>query len=202
MTADIKHERKALTEAFNKLCRRYDARLKATPDKKVLSLLHAVQSRAAVCEAIENTFLNSDESAADANTLDEQWQSLDKVNDSNLEEILSKRYRQLKKLLQMPIAEQSAQAKMLAEKLLLAARTLCVDAEIMCGVDTPAADKAIRMQQQLNQLQKGLGRLPASLKERQETLQNIEMQIICNGPMAPMERATCLERLQKIRKKI
>jgi DNA repair protein SbcC/Rad50 len=202
MTADIKQERKALSEAFNKLSRKYDARLKATPDKKVLGLLHAVQSRAAMCEAVENALLSEALPAPDSAALHEQWQVMDKVSDSGLEEILVKRFRQLDKLLTLPAAEQIAQLSALSEKLSLVARTLCVDAEIMCGVDTPAADKAIRMQQQLNQLQKGLGRLPATLKERQETLQRIEMQIICSGPMSAMERATCLERLQKIRKRI
>ena len=71
----------------------------------------------------------------------------------------------------------------------------------MCGVDSPASDKALRMQQQLNQLQKGLGRMPATQKERLENVQQAEMHLICSGPLTEMDRASFSERLQRVRQR-
>lgn len=201
LTADLKAERKPLQDQFTRISRRYEARLKATPDKKVLQLMQLTGSKAALCQSVEEQLLADDASDTDISALRNSWNELDPVNDANLEELLKKRFRQLEKLLDSDPAERTSNTRTLAEKQLQAARILCVDAEIMCGADTPAADKAIRMQQQLNQLQKGLGRLPPTQKERLDKLHEIELQLICSGPLTALDRNSFMERLQRVRQK-
>jgi len=195
LTPDLKAERKALQEQFSKLSRQYESRMRATPDKKTLQLHQQVQQRADFCAALEQQILDGQTLSDSAETLEQQWQELDKVQDSALEQILKKRFRQL----------QTADAKAMAA---LAAqqeqrgRELCVEAEIMLGADTPAADKAIRMQQQLNQLQRGLGRLQPDAKERAHRLQQIELELIATGPLSAVARSSLLQRLQGLKHKL
>lgn len=201
LTPDLKTERKPLQDQFTKVSRRYEARLKATPDKKVLQLMQLTSSKAALCQSVEEQLLADGASDTDISALRNSWNELDPVSDANLEELLKKRFRQLEKLLDSEPAERNSNTRTLAEKQSQAARILCVDAEIMCGADTPAADKAIRMQQQLNQLQKGLGRLPPTQKERLDKLHEIELQLICSGPLTALDRNSFMERLQRVRQK-
>jgi len=201
LTPDLKAERKPLQDQFTRISRRYEARLKATPDKKVLQLMQMTSSKAALCQSVEEQLLADGASDTDISALRNSWNKLDPVSDANLEDLLKKRFRQLEKLLDSEPAERNGNTRTLAEKQSQAARILCVDAEIMCGADTPAADKAIRMQQQLNQLQKGLGRLPPTQKERLDKLHEIELQLICSGPLTALDRNSFMERLQRVRQK-
>src|SRR5690606_4410254 len=112
-------------------------------------------------------------------------------------QILKKRFRQL--------LQNSSDTKALAaaaERLELRGRELCVEAEIMLGADTPAADKAIRMQQQLNQLQRGLGRMPPSQKEKVQRLQSMELELNAMGPLQAVSRSSLENRLQQLKQKL
>lgn len=196
LTPDLKAERKALQEQFTKLSRRYDARLRATPDKKSLQLMQQVQNKADFCQRHEDTLLTG-ESTPDQQTLEGEWTTFAAINDSDIEQAMKKRYRQLIQHLGKTEAWKS-----LADKQEMRGRELCVEAEIMAGIDTPAADKAIRMQQQLNQLQRGLGRQPLTQKDKLQKMLETDMQFLCLGPLYPTSRSTLANRLQQIRQKL
>lgn len=53
---------------------------------------------------------------------------------------------------------------------LLALRMLCVRAEVLCGVSTPAADQSLRMAYQVKQLEQNFGQKPGDLKTELESL--------------------------------
>lgn len=200
LASDPKSGQKALQEQFNKVTRRYDQRLKATPDKKVLQLAQQIAQRADLCRRAEEQLLAGKPVAESTETLQQHWSDFDPVSDTNWADTLEKRFTQLIKWLDAGAdgtPSVTSKAGQLAEQL----RELCVDTEIMCGTDTPLEDKAIRMQQQLNQLQKGLGRLPATQKERLGKLHSAEMQLNCSGPLDPQLRSSFEQRLQKIRQK-
>lgn len=197
LTPDLRNERKALQDQFSKLSRQYESRIKATPDKKTLQLQQQVQAQAAFCRDIEEKLLSGAELTESSEQLEQSWQEFEKVSDENLEQILKKRFRQL--------LQNSTDTKLLAaaaEKLELRGRELCVEAEIMLGADTPAPDKAIRMQQQLNQLQRGLGRMPPSQKEKVQRLQNMELELKAMGPLQAISRSSLENRLQQLKQKI
>jgi DNA repair protein SbcC/Rad50 len=196
LTPDLKAERKALQEQFSKLSRQYESRLRATPDKKTLQLHQQVQVRADFCAALEQQILDGSGLTESAETLEQQWQELEKISDSTLDSILKKRFKQL---------QQTKDAKALAALAIQQeqrARELCVEAEIMLGADTPAADKAIRMQQQLNQLQRGLGRLQPDAKEKALRLQAIELELLAIGPLVEVARSRLQQRLQSLKHKL
>lgn len=205
LTPELKHERKPLQEQFNKLSRQIDVRLRATPDRKTLQLLQQVQAQAAFCQQREESLLapspTQSELTESPEELEQAWQALEKVSDDTLEQTLKKRFRQLLQHVGEPSSAASALAAA-AEKTEQRGRELCVEAEIMLGADTPAADKAIRMQQQLNQLQRGLGRIPPSQKEKIQGLQNMEMQLLAMGPLQPVTRSSLQNRLQQLRQKL
>jgi hypothetical protein len=81
----------------------------------------------------------------------------------------------------------------------MAAREICVDAEIMLGKESPDSDKAIRMQQQLKQLKKGLGQVLATRADRQAHLQKALLTLECMGPLDGAQRTTLRNRLQALR---
>lgn len=193
---DIKAERKALQEQFSKLSRQYEARLRATPDKKTLQLQQQVQLRADFCDALEQQILAGQALSTDTESLEQQWQSFDKVSDEHLDQLLKKRFKQL---LQAKNAD--ALSALLAQQE-QRGRELCVEAEIMLGADTPAADKAIRMQQQLNQLQRGLGRMQPGAREKAHRLQSIELELLASGPMTTLARGNLQHRLQGLKHKL
>lgn len=196
LTPDIKAERKALQEQFSKLTRQYEARLRATPDKKTLQLQQQVQLRADFCEALEQQILAGQALSADTESLEQQWQAFDKVSDEHLDQLLKKRFKQL---LQAKNAD--ALSALLAQQE-QRGRELCVEAEIMLGADTPAADKAIRMQQQLNQLQRGLGRMQPGAREKAQRLQSMELELLASGPMTTLARGNLQHRLQGLKHKL
>lgn len=197
LTADLKHERKPLQEQFNRLSRQYDTRLRMTPDKKTLQLQQQIQAQADFCRQLEETLLAGAAVDVSAEQLEQQWQAFDKVSDEGLEQILKKRFRQL---LQITANAQLVSAA--AEKTEVRGRELCVEIEIMLGADTPAADKAIRMQQQLNQLQRGLGRMQPGQKEKIGRLQTAELELVAMGPLQPVTRSSLEHRLQQLKQKI
>lgn len=197
LTPDMKAERKALQDQFNQLSRKYEARLRATPDKKVLQLMQQVQAKAAFCQQYEEMLLAGEAPDLAADALEESWRELGSIADADIEQAMKKRFRQLQQSLHKP-AEWPAMAARQENR----GRELCVAAEIMSGADTPAADKAIRMQQQLNQLQRGLGRMPLTQKDKLQQMQQTDMEFLCLGPLLPLSRSTLLNRLQHIRQKI
>lgn len=197
LTPDLKNERKALQEQFSKLSKQFDARLRATPDRKTLQLLQQIQTLAGFCDDLESSLLAGAQLPASIETLEQQWNEFDKVSDETLDQLLKKRFQQVVKL-----QSDSDAWTALLEKQSLRARELCVEAEIMMGADTPAADKAIRMQQQLNQLQRGLGRAPLSQKEKVQRLQSIELQLLAMGPLNKMNRSSLEQRLQQLKQKL
>jgi DNA repair protein SbcC/Rad50 len=197
LTPDLKNERKVLQDQFGKLSRQYEARLRATPDKKTLQLLQQVQAQASFCRELEERLLSGTDLTEPAEQLEHNWQDFEKVSDENLAQILKKRFRQLLQ----GIGDHKTLST-LTEKLEIHGRELCVEAEIMLGAETPAADKAIRMQQQLNQLQRGLGRMPPSPKEKIQRLQAMELELTAMGPLQAASRSSLENRLQQLKQKL
>jgi DNA repair protein SbcC/Rad50 len=198
LTSDQKANQRALQEQFNKVTRRYEQRVKATPDKKSLQLAQQITQRAELCRQIEEQLLAGKPVSDSAESLSEQWSEFDQVSDANWAALLDKRFTRLLEWLPAP-ADNARQIANMAQQLADEIRELCVDTEIMCGAETPLEDKAIRMQQQLNQLQKGLGRLPATQKERLEKIQEADLQLNCSGPLSGQLRSSFMQRLQKVR---
>ena len=73
---------------------------------------------------------------------------------------------------------------------------LCIQLEIAMGVDSPAEDRALRMQYQLDQMNKsGLGQQAVNSKE---LLENMELEWLCM-PGADAEQQKALdERFQRV----
>jgi DNA repair protein SbcC/Rad50 len=197
LTPDLKNERKVLQEQFSKLSRQFDTRLRATPDRKTMQLLNQVQAQANFCRDLEELLSAGSTITESVDVLEQQWTAFEKVTDDTLEQLLKKRFQQLLKL-----QSDNESWVALAEKQELRARELCVEAEIMIGADTPAADKAIRMQQQLNQLQRGLGRAPLSQKEKVQRMQAIELQLLAMGPLSALNRSSLAQRVQQLKLKL
>ena len=197
LTPDLKNERKALQEQFNKLSRQYDNRLRLTPDKKMLQLIQQVQMQADFCRVHEEALLVGTEPETTAEQLEQHWQAFEKINDDTLQQSLNKRFRQLLQYRTDQKLPESA-----TEKAELRGRELCVEIEIMIGAETPSSDKAIRMQQQLNQLQRGLGRMPPNHKEKADRIQSAELELLALGPLPSVTRASLQHRLQQLKQKL
>jgi hypothetical protein len=82
------------------------------------------------------------------------------------------------------------------------ARELCVEMEIEAGVDSPAQDKALRMKIQLNHLKHDFGQTRNAGKSKIQLINELEMQLLCTGPLDPATRAALQLRTGSIKAKL
>ncbi len=195
LTPDMKHEKKALLEQFDKLSKTYDAKLRAAPDKKSLQLIGQVRTKAEFCEKLESDVLAGKNVADDVDAIEEQWRALGRLADMMQEQTLEQRF--------YSIAHGGADARLLKKQSKDnedKARELCIAAEIHAGIDSPDADKPLRMQVQLKQLKSSFGR--GGSKSGAQLVSELEMQLLCIGPMDSATRKNCEKRITKAKEKL
>lgn len=195
LTPDMKHEKKALLEQFDKLSKTYDAKLRAAPDKKSLQLIGQVRTKAEFCEKLESDVLAGKNVADDVDAIEEQWRALGRLADMMQEQTLEQRFHS--------IAHGGADARLLKKQSKDnedKARELCIAAEIHAGIDSPDADKPLRMQVQLKQLKSSFGR--GGSKSGAQLVSELEMQLLCIGPMDSATRKNCEKRITKAKEKL
>lgn len=193
LKADLRHEKRALQEQFNKLSRLYENKLKAAPDKKSLQLIGQAKNKAEFLEVLERAVLSGKE-AADMEEQAEQWQALGRVSDLKQEQALEQRFQALYRGVDKALLKR--QAKDNEEK----ARELSICAEIIADLDTPMADKALRMQVQLKQLKNSFG--SREVKSGAQQVSELEVQMLCLGPLEDATRKACVARIDKARSKL
>ena len=194
LQADIKHEKRALQEQFDKLLRQYESKLKAAPDKKSLQLIGQAKTKAEFLEALELAALSGKGEAPDMDALNDQWQELGRVSDLLQEQALEERFQALYRGVDKAILKKEAKSN--EDK----AKELCISAEILAGLDSPDADKGLRMQVQLKQLKNSFGN--RGNKSPAQQVSEIEIQMLCLGPLDASVRKACVTRLDSARAKL
>lgn len=194
LQADLKHEKRALQEQFDKLLRQYENKLKDAPDKKSLQLIGQAKTKAEFLETLEIAVISGKGEAPDMDAMNEQWQNLGRVSDLLQEQALEERFQALYRGVDKAILKKEAKSN--EEK----AKELCIAAEILAGLDSPDADKGLRMQVQLKQLKSSFGK--GGNKSPAQQVSEIEMQMLCLGPLDASARKACVARLDKARAKL
>lgn len=185
-------------DRFAHLTRRYEQRRRAAPDKKQLQLQSQLESITGLCQRAEEQLLNGDTAALpDADSLQAEWDALTLPEDKTLAQAMKKRFAALLSNLDKPEAMQKLATEKEQE-----ARTLCVEMEIQAGLESPAEDKAIRMQCQLNHLKHGLGQNTLQGKERAQRINDMALAFDCVGPLPSTLRNTLKERISRIRQAV
>lgn len=141
-------EQKAIEERFRKAEKAYAARLEQADAAATAAEFAALGLRAEQCVAIEQAVL-----AADAELLDEAraaWQAAPALSDDQAESGLAKRVA-------AALAGQAESEKLAAWRQTLApnatrAAEICLDLEILCGVESPADQQEARMTRQVDRL--------------------------------------------------
>lgn len=82
------------------------------------------------------------------------------------------------------------------EENLLALRMLCVRAEVLCGLSTPAADQPLRMAYQVKQLEQNFGQKPGDPKVEMESL---VFEWIAVGPVETADYEPLFQRFDQCR---
>lgn len=194
LQAEFGNARNSVKDKFRKLEQRYRARQKTSPDKKTLELQGLVTEQSAWLSEQELAVINQKTQSLDADQVAQRKSACQSISDNHVSQLLLKRLEQLESLVSEP-----DKLRKLQDENALAARETCVDAEIMLGKDTPASDKAIRMQQQLKQLEKGLGQVLATRADRQAHLQKAMLTLESMGPLDSALRTTLHNRLQALK---
>lgn len=192
LTPDLKHEKKALQEQFEKLSKTFDNKLRAAPDKKSLQLIGQVRTKAEFCEKLESDVL-AGKSVDDIDALAEQWQALGRLADLMQEQTLEQRFHTLSHGADAKLLKK--QSKDNEEK----AREICIAAEIHATIESPDADKPLRMQVQLKQLKNSFGK---TSKSSAQLVSELEMQLMCLGPLEGKARKSFEERIVKAKAKL
>ncbi|MDX1490396.1 MAG: DUF349 domain-containing protein [Pseudohongiellaceae bacterium] len=194
LTADLKHEKRKLQEQFDRLKKQYDSRLRAAPDRKSIERIGQLKTKSAFCAALEENVLAGKPAHEDLEALSEQWEELGSLSDRKQDKSLEQRFHAISSGVESSIMKK--QAKENAEK----AREYCISAEIHAGIDSPDADKALRMQVQLLQLKNSFGGRGA--KSAGQQVNDLEMQLMCLGPLDKSTRNACVARLTKAKAKL
>jgi exonuclease SbcC len=193
LTADLKHEKRPLQEQFDKLCVLYESKLKAAPDKKSLQLFGQARARADFCHTLEQSAM-AGKTLDDIESVTEQWQGFGRLADVLQDQALEQRFHALTHGVDAKVLKRHARDN--EDK----ARELCISAEIHAGIDSPDADRALRLQVQLQQLKssfgKGSGKSPAQL------VADLDMQLLCLGPLDAAVRSDFEARMAKARARL
>jgi DNA repair protein SbcC/Rad50 len=199
LNPDMKAERRQLIEQFEVVSKKYETRHRASPDRKSLQLINQVKARAEFCQSLESALLEQSTEAAvtQLEDLKTQWQELDTISDTELQQRMEKRF----KLLCQNYADPGKLQKLSAEND-TAARELCVEMEIQAGMDSPAQDKALRMKIQLNHLKHDFGHNRKVGKSKSQLITELELQLLCIGPLDPATRAALHLRTNSIKTRI
>jgi predicted mannosyl-3-phosphoglycerate phosphatase (HAD superfamily)/ubiquitin len=194
LQAEFGNTRNTIKDKFRKLEQSYRARQKASPDKKTLQLQEQASEQSAwLCEQ-EQAIISQQTQTLDSDAVAEHKTACQAIADNHASQLLLQRLEQLETLASAP-----DKLRKLQDENAMAAREICVDAEIMLGKESPDSDKAIRMQQQLKQLKKGLGQVLATRADRQAHLQKALLTLECMGPLDGAQRTTLRNRLQALR---
>ncbi len=199
LNPDMKTERRQLIEQFETASKKYESRQRAAPDRKSLQLINQVKAKAEFCQKLETALLARTPEAADtdAEQLRGHWQAFDAISEPELEQKMEKRF----KLLCQNSADLTRLKKLSADNDTIA-RELCVEMEIQAGVDSPAQDKALRMKIQLNHLKHDFGQTRHAGKSKMQLINELEMQLLCTGPLDPATRTALHLRTGSIKAKL
>jgi hypothetical protein len=193
LNAQGRGARNKLVDRFNDLKRRIDGRFRALPDKKTQALRDNLEALLVQLEPVEQTLLGEASAAQSATLDDATWQALVNIGERQLVARLEAR----RNALAAPdtLAEQARKAE-------TELRTLCIDAEIRAGVDSPESDQGTRMQIQLKQLQDGFGQSRPTAKENQRYAQQTGLLARCIGPLDDGTRKQLESRLEQVLRRL
>lgn len=160
--------------------------------KKQQALIDALAPAAKLLREAEEQCLSGQ--APDADALRQQWETIELPSGGEEAAALRQRFEQLTRdpgsaeTLRQVARDNAGQA-----------RALCIELEIQAGLDSPAEDKALRMQRQLEHLKQGLGQGLADAATRSQRLGETITALLCMGPLSADDRKTFEQRLQRIR---
>jgi len=158
-------------------------------DKKTLQLIGQLTPKAEFCAQLEQEAMAGKPITDKLDEINEQWQALGRISNLSQEQALEQRFHSLSQGVEARILKR--QAKDNEEK----AREICIAAEIHAGVDSPESDKALRMQVQLKQLKSSFGQRDSKTPAQQ--LNELEMQLMCLGPLDKAARADFMQRIHQ-----
>ncbi|MFT4817152.1 MAG: exonuclease SbcC [Cyclobacteriaceae bacterium] len=196
----IKSQRNRLLDRFNSVKRLIDSRFRALPDKRQQQLMQTILDKASTLQDIEKALLvesdaekfSSLQQAFDSSA----WNKADKSGNAEIDELLNARQSRVSSA--KSNSELAKQSKQCEDTF----RQLCVEAEVRANVDSPAADKALRMKFQLEQLQSGFGQAKPDPKQNLKYAMSTELQSIALGPLDESTRKTFTARLNEVLQKL
>jgi exonuclease SbcC len=149
-----KEKQQKLFRHFYKICDHYQERIAGIKDRKQRGVIDESFRKARLCEQLE--------SGVAADSITSQWAS-DITLHAEHEAVLNKRYTQAQK-----IARAEASVDFAANE--KQRRLILIQLEILHNRETPAQDKALRMDYQLKQLSGGLGKKVTDVKQQANAL--------------------------------
>ncbi len=153
--------------------------------------LQAMQHNADLCGQLEALAGQpSSEIAAQIDTILDEWQTPDKGENPQAAKAMEARKNSIVELLKAdktPDFETNTNTR----------RLLCIELEILCDKETPKEDKTMRMQYQLDQLQKGLQSASAS-GSRAEQIEQLQIKWMTAAPAGTEWRDKLQSRFDQI----
>lgn len=171
------------TQRLREVGRALDERRRQQARQRERRLLQAAEHRAALCGALEDAAVGGDGTALAE--LDEQWQSAEQAP-APLQAVLNARWERAQAAAE---GTRPFSTDELASNLELR-HELCLRMEILAGVESPAEDRARRMDVQVKRLADGM---TAGRQSTAEQLQGLLVEWFGAGPGRPAEQAAGFE---------
>jgi hypothetical protein len=181
------------------LMQRHDAALKAFARAKAVIEERQAESeqqllleRVALCEALEACLFGE----GDVESLEASWQVLPELRDTSFEQVLSTRFMHVRQALREG-GEALARLTAAAEGNLALGRSVCLQLELLAGVDSPVEFAEERLAMQVEMLPGAMtGHLAGP--GRQEEILRLLGEYLAIGPILPQERKAQTARVQAV----
>ncbi len=169
---------------FVKACGQYEKRQQQIEGNQQLQQIQALREKAGLCEQLEANNLSS--CRVNLEQIAEQWQAIVLDNPA-----LDKR---------IELRRESTGSDLDRAEIGVERRMLCIRLEIALDVDSPAEDRDMRMQYQLQQMnQSGFGQ---QAEPGSEWFKNLELDWLCMPGAEPAEQRILDQRFQRVLRRI
>jgi len=193
-TAKLPRRSKALQQRFDAAIRAISEAGEALARGKQAAAQTALLKKASLCDALEAQLFGPAQ-AAQYEALVSAWQELDALPDTALEQALAERFARALELLSS--GGDASALTALAQENLQRRQGLCLQLEILCGVESPAAFTEERLAMQVQLL---AGAMTGQLRgdERPGQLRQLLEQYCRIGPVPPAQSDALQARLEAV----
>ncbi|MBA56316.1 MAG: hypothetical protein CMK89_17850 [Pseudomonadales bacterium] len=177
-----REQQDAIKARYLNVCEQFEAAIRTAESALHKQAFRELWRRAAICDELEDTLLNSGQGEPFAGAPEAEWNSEQNLP-GEAEALLQSRYEAVLSALQSASQPSPEELEANGERL----HELCLKLEIAAGVDSPAEDQQKRMALQINRLNDGLTHRGEALTGAR-LMEQMQVEWAAIGPVRSLDR--------------